>query len=135
MRFDVEHFVSDNYAAGRLDPAAAVVQAIARADGLDDAGRSGSRVSGAFDDAMQRAAHGLIAGLLETHGDGVAADGVGGGKIEFIGDVHERNPVHEELLNGSAILVLADGAFAGVTLCFGEERIGILGAARAVARS
>ena len=110
------HFVCDDYAAGRLDPAAAVVEATACADGLDDAGRSGSRVTGAFDDAIQGAAHGLIADFLEAQGQGVAAHGVGGGKIKFIGDVHEGNPVHEGLFDLRAILVPADGAFAGVTL-------------------
>jgi len=116
VRIDVAHFVSDDYAAGRLDPAAAVVEAAACPDGLDDASRSGSRVTGAFDDAIQGAARGLIADFLEPQGQGVAAHGVGGGKIEFIGDVHEGNPVHEGLFDLRAILVPADGAFAGVTL-------------------
>jgi len=116
VRFDVVHFVSDDHAAGRFDPAAAVVQATARADGLDHAGRGGRRVSGVFDNAMQGAAHGAIAEMVETHDDGVAANGVRGVELEVAGDVEKRNPVHEGLFDLRAMLVLADGAFAGVAL-------------------
>ena len=69
-----------------------------------------------FDDATQGAAHGAIAEMVETHDDGVAANGVSGAQPEVVGDVAKRNPVHEGLFDLGAILVVADGAFAGVAL-------------------
>lgn len=79
--------MSDDAAAGRLDPAAVVVEETAGADGADDASGGGRGVTGIFDDAVKRAAHGASAKVIETEGDGVTANGVRRGEPKIESDV------------------------------------------------
>jgi hypothetical protein len=101
-----------------LDPAAEFVEAGGGANGADD-GVAGARGSACvLDDEIESGVIFDATALRKARGSGVAPDS-GRGDIEFKGGVKDANPVNEIVVDGLAVRVVTDGAFAGVMGGFG----------------
>src|SRR5690348_12154915 len=125
--------VGDDDLLGGIVPLAVVVEAGGvGAGGGHDGGGSGSDVAGLFENVFEGEAKIAAADFVESDGVSVAIDGdpgdaeaVGGvvagvfggvgGVVEIVGDGRGAVPVDEEVFDGFAFRMAADGAFAAMT--------------------
>lgn len=99
---------------GGLDPAAFIVDSAVGADGSDN-GVAGDFGSGRFFDYIfQGEAHVAAALGVEAGGVGVAIEGRPGREVVFVNDGIRLKPVDEFFVDGFAVRMAADHAFAGV---------------------
>ena len=106
--------VFDDDALGRVVPLAFVVDEGAGADGLEDGASGGRDGFDLFDDVDGGVADVAHAFVEESGRVGVAVDG-GSFETVFGGDAFGAVPVEKVVVDFGAILVVADGALAGVT--------------------
>jgi len=106
--------VFDDQASGGYDVDAVIAEAGANFDGADDVTGVGIGIAGFFDDAVEGGADGLAPASPEADGVHVAIEAREAGEFVAVDDARAGCPVEEGFVDGLAIGVVADGAFAGV---------------------
>lgn len=107
---------------GGLDPSAGVGEAGVGTDGIDDAHRRGFDAVHTFEEKIEDESDVAAAELVEADGMSVAINGGPIGQVEQALDGPGAVPVDEQLLDGLSFGMIANGAFAPVTLEIGRGR-------------
>lgn len=101
---------------GGYDVDAVIAEAGANFDGANDVAGGGVGIAGSFDDAVEGGADGLAPASPEADGVDVAIEARETGEFVVVDDGRAVRPVEEGFVNGLAVGVVADGAFAGVAI-------------------
>jgi len=103
-----------DYSSGGLSVDAVLAEATGHFDSAEYRVAAGVGCVDLFDDAVEGGADGVAAALPEANGVGVAIKGRDAGEFVIADDGWDIRPVEEGFVDGLAIGVVADGAFAGV---------------------
>ena len=108
--------VFDDQAFGGYDVGAVIAEAGANFYGADDVADAGAGIASSFDDAGEGGADGLAPAPPEADGVHMAVEAREAGEFVVVDDARAGRPVEEGFVNGVALGVVADGAFAGVAI-------------------
>ena len=103
-----------DYSSGRLSVDAVVAEAAGDFDGAEYSVTAGVGCVDFFDDAIKSGEDFAAALVPEADGVDVAVEAREAGELVVVDDTRAGRPVEEGLVDGLAIGVVADGAFAGV---------------------
>ena len=104
----------DDRSFGGLDVGTVLIEAAGDFDGAENGVGVGLGFAGFFDDAIEGEADVAAALVPEAAGVGVTVEGGEAGEIVVFDDLVVPGPVEEGFVDGFAIGVRADGAFAGM---------------------
>jgi len=103
-----------DYSSGGLSVDAVLAEATGHFDGAEYRVAAGFGCVDLFDDAVEGGADGVAAALPEANGVDVAVEAREAGEFVVVDDARAGRPVEESFVDGLAVGVVADGAFAGV---------------------
>ena len=108
--------VFDDQAFGGYDVGAVIAEAGANFYGADDVADAGAGIDSSFNDAVEGGADGLAPAPPKADGVHMAVEAREAGEFVVVDDARAGRPVEEGFVNGVALGVVADGAFAGVAI-------------------
>jgi hypothetical protein len=105
-----------DYSSRRLSVDSVLAEAARHFDGAEYGVAAELGCVSFFDDAIEGRADCVAAALPEADGVGVAIEGGDAGEFVIADDAWDICPVEEGFVDGFAVGVVADGAFAGVAI-------------------